>query len=102
TFRDINLELDPWVFYSVRTAYDSFTHVFRAECRDNETYFIEKKAIYDTASLVARASIKIHVSLRDQVAKEALDEIDESGRCFAVDSYTACGFHALRGLEIVM
>jgi hypothetical protein len=29
-------------------------------------------------------------------------EIDESGRCFAVDSYTACGFHALRGLEIVM
>ncbi len=100
-FRD-NVDLDPWVFYSARTALDSFIHVFRAECRDNETYFIEKKAIYDTASLVSRASDKIHVSLRDHIAKEAMQEIDESGRCFATDSYTACGFHALRGLEIVM
>jgi hypothetical protein len=86
----------------VRTALDSFTHVFKAECRDNETYFIEKKAIYDTASLVSRASDKIHATMRPHIAKEAMLEIDEAGRCFAVDSYTACGFHALRGLEIVM
>lgn len=95
-------EIEPWAFYQVRSAMDSFVHVFRAECRDNETYFIERKAIYDTASLVARASNKIHVSFRPNLAKEALEEIDEAGRCFAVDSYTACGFHALRGLEIVM
>ncbi|MCW5698165.1 MAG: hypothetical protein KIS96_15760 [Bauldia sp.] len=101
-FRDSNTELDPWVFYSIRNALDSFTHVFKAECRDNETYFIEKKAIYDTASLVSRASDKVHESMRPHIAKEAMQEIDEAGRCFAVDSYTACGFHALRGLEIVM
>jgi len=95
-------EVEPWNFYQLRTAMESFTHVFRAECRDNETYFIERKAIYDTAALVGRASNKIHSSIRPSVAKEALDEIDEAGRCFAVDSYTACGFHALRGLEIVM
>jgi hypothetical protein len=95
-------ELEPWTFYSLRTALDSFTHVFKAECRDNETYFIERKAIYDTASLVSRASDKIHANYRGQIAKEAMLEIDESGRCFAIDSYTACGFHALRGLEIVM
>lgn len=101
-FRDWNMELEPWTFYPVKTALDSFTHVFKAECRDNETYFIEKKAIYDTASLVNRASDKIHANYRDHIAKEAMQEIDEAGRCFAVDSYTACGFHALRGLEIVM
>lgn len=101
-FREGNAELDPWLFYSVRTALDSFIHVFRAECRDNETYFIERKAIYDTAALVGRASDKIHTSMRGPIAKEAMQEIDEAGRCFAIDSYTACGFHALRGLEIVM
>jgi hypothetical protein len=97
-----NAELNPWMFYHIRTALDSFTHVFKAECRDNETYFIERKAIYDTAALVSRASDKIHVSIRPYVAKAAMQEIDEAGRCFAVDGYTACGFHALRGLEIVM
>lgn len=101
-FKDANTELSSWKFYQVRAALDSFIHVFKAECRDNETYFIERKAIYDTASLVSRASDKIHASIRAYVAKDALQEIDESGRCFAVDSYTACGFHALRGLEIVM
>ncbi|PDT76296.1 hypothetical protein [Bradyrhizobium sp. C9] len=101
-FRDTNTELESWTFYSVRTALESFTHVFKAECRDNETYFIERKAIYDTASLVNRASDKIHGNYRGQISKEAMQEIDEAGRCFAVDSYTACGFHALRGLEIVM
>jgi hypothetical protein len=101
-FRDTNTEVDSWTFYSVRTALESFTHVFKAECRDNETYFIERKAIYDTACLVSRASDKIHTNFREYIAREAMQEIDESGRCFAVDSYTACGFHALRGLEIVM
>jgi hypothetical protein len=101
-FRNPNTELSGWEFYRVRTALDSFTHVFKAECRDNETYFIEQKAIYHTASLVSRASDKIHASIRPYIAPEAMQEIDEAGRCFAVDSYTACGFHALRGLEIVM
>jgi hypothetical protein len=64
--------------------------------------FIEQKSIYHTASLVSRASDKIHVSIRPYVSAEATQEIDEAGRCFAIDSYTACGFHALRGLEIVM
>ena len=102
TFKDTSTELDPWIYYGVRTALDSFVHVFKAECRDNDTYFIEQKAIYDTAALVSRASNKIHVSIRPNIAKEAMQEVDEAGRCFAVDSYTACGFHALRGLEIVM
>jgi hypothetical protein len=101
-FRDTNIELDAWIYYGVQTALDSFVHVFKAECRDNTTYFIERKAIYNTASLVSRASDKIHLSIRPHIAKEAMQEIDEAGRCFAVDSYTACGFHALRGLEIVM
>ncbi|MDR3486486.1 MAG: hypothetical protein P4M05_16455 [Bradyrhizobium sp.] len=102
TFKDPNIELEPWTYYNVRSALESFTHVFKVECRDNQTYFLEKKAIYDTASLVRRASDKIHANFREHIAKEAMQEIDEAGRCFAVDSYTACGFHALRGLEIVM
>jgi hypothetical protein len=102
TFKDGNIELEPWIFYSVRSALDSFVHVFKAECRDNDTYFIEQKSIYNTTSLVGRASDKIHASIRPHITKAAAQEIDEAGRCFAVDSYTACGFHALRGLEIVM
>jgi len=101
-FKDANTEFSSFEFYRVRSALDSFTHVFKAECRDNETYFIEQKAIYHTASLVGRASDKIHVTFRPYVVPAAMQEIDEAGRCFAVDSYTACGFHALRGLEIVM
>jgi hypothetical protein len=101
-FKDSSTELSSWDLHVVRSALDSFTHVFKAECRDNETYFIEQKAIYHTASLVSRASDKIHATIRPYIASQAMQEIDEAGRCFAVDGYTACGFHALRGLEIVM
>lgn len=85
-FKDASVELESWVFYGVRSALDSFVHVFKAECRDNDTYFIEQKAIYDTTSLVSRASDKIHSSMRPYITKAAALEIDEAGRCFAVDS----------------
>jgi hypothetical protein len=35
-------------------------------------------------------------------SRAALDELREAGRCLALESYTASGFHTLRGLEVVM
>lgn len=101
-FKDLNEELHSWVWSTVSSNIDHFVHVFNAACRDAETYVIERKLIYDTSALLHRASEKIHKSIRDLVAKEALEEIDQAGRCFALEAFTASGFHALRGLELVM
>lgn len=102
SFKDLNEELETWHFASIRKAMEHLTHVFQSECRSAETYFIEPKLIYDTSALIGRASQKIHRSIFGFVQKDALSEIDEAGRCFALEAYTASGFHALRGLELVM
>jgi hypothetical protein len=101
-FKDFSTALEPWMLSSLSGLIESLTHVFQAECRDNETYFVERKLIYDTSALLHQASAKIHHSVRDLVSNDALSELDQAGRCLALESYTASGFHALRALEVVM
>jgi hypothetical protein len=42
---DMNFEseVSGWVFYHVKNTLNEFRHVFSAECRKSETYFIEQK-----------------------------------------------------------
>jgi hypothetical protein len=101
-FRDFNEYLDTWTYWPVSQAIDHLIHVFKSECRSVETYSIERKLIYDTTALLHKASEEIRNSIRPLIEKDALKEIDEAGRCLALESYTAAGFHALRGLELVM
>src|SRR5581483_9784218 len=91
-----------WKSYGIKSKLSEFEHVLSAVCRKSETYFIERKLGFDTSLLLHHAEENIHESIRSFVSKDALDEIRSAGRCFAVENFTASGFHILRALEVVM
>jgi hypothetical protein len=104
-FKDnLNLsdEMNTWFFYQIKTKMPEFEHVFSAVCRKCETYFVEQKMGFDISLLLHHAEENLHVSVRPFMSSDAIEEIKAAGRCFALESYTASGFHTLRALEVVM
>lgn len=99
---DLEKDFETWQLYELRTKIEEFRHVLSAECRKSETYFVEKKVGFDVATLLHSAEENLHSSIQPFVPASALSEIREAGRCLALECYTACGFHILRGLEVVM
>ncbi len=95
-------EYQGWTFYYSRSQINEFRHVLTAECRKSETYFIEKKVGFDISTLLHTAEENLHSSIISLLPKESLLEVRAAGRCLALECYTACGFHILRGLEVVM
>lgn len=95
-------ELPSWSWSHITRRIDTFRSVFEAECHDVDVYSVGQIAIYKTRDLVANASHKIPAEFREGMPQEALTEFDNAGRCLAFDLPTACGFHALRGTELVM
>jgi hypothetical protein len=95
-------EFHSWEYGNIKEKITAFRTVFLAECRDIEVYSVSQISIYKTSHLVSAASTRIASELRPRVPPEALAEFDEAGKCLAFDLPTACGFHALRGLELMM
>lgn len=95
-------EFNSWNFYNSRSKLDEFRHVLGAECRKSETYFIDKKVGFDISTLLHTAEENLHSDIIAILPEPAVAEVREAGRCLALECYTACGFHILRGLEVVM
>jgi hypothetical protein len=96
---DPNAEMDTWHFFAIKNGLDEFERVFSAVCRKCETYFVEPRMGFDVSLLLHEAEQNIHESIRPFLAKEVIEEIKAAGRCFALENYTASGFHTLRGLD---
>lgn len=101
-FSNLDDELERWQYISLTKKFDSLKSVLLTECHDASIYFVDQVLIYDTASLVERASARIPQDIRDIVPENILYEFDQAGKALAFELYTACGFHVLRSLEIMM
>ena len=97
-----NEDFSGWQYRHIGTKIDTFRSVFEAECHSVDVYSVGQIAIYQTRDLVANASYTIPEEFRRGMSEEAIKEFDDAGRCLAFDLPTACGFHALRGTELVM
>lgn len=95
-------EFSSWQFGEIPKKIDAFKSVFAAECTDVDVYSVGQIAIYKTSALVSDGAGIIPPDVRQDVPVETLIEFNSAGRCLAFDLPTACGFHALRGLELVM
>jgi len=95
-------DLANWQWSHITRKIDAFRSVFEAECHDIDIYSVGQIAIYKTQALVSEGSSIIPEEYRRDVSEAALSEFNNAGKCLAFDLPTACGFHALRGLELVM
>ena len=66
------------------------------------TYHVTQKGIYDTADLVEHAERCLPSTAQGAIGETVIGELQQAGRCLALDSPTACGFHMMRALEAVL
>ncbi len=95
-------ELQPWEWGHIKKKVESFRTVFEAECHGVDVYSVGQISIYKTQTLVSNGAKIIPDEYHSDIPAEALAEFDNAGKCLAFDLPTSCGFHALRGLELVM
>jgi hypothetical protein len=87
--------------YSITSALTKFETVLIAEMDTTASYFLTKIRGYDTLDLIENADVLFPSDLRTKVP-EAINDIQEAGKCIAFEIPTAAGFHMMRALEIVL
>lgn len=97
-----DVEFSSWQMGGMSNKIDAFRSVFAAECADVDVYTVGQVSIYKTSALVSDGAGIIPSDIQPDMPVETLIEFNSAGRCLAFDLPTACGFHALRGLELVM
>ena len=95
-------EFQSWQISEIPNKIEAFKSVFAAECSEVDVYSVGQISIYRTSALVSDGAGIIPSEIRQDLPEETLLEFNSAGRCLAFDLPTACGFHALRGLELVM
>ena len=88
--------------YSLETAVTEFKAVLSAELQALDTYFISQKGTYSTPDLIEHAENIFPKNIRNALPAQAVKDIREAGRCLALDTPTAAGFHIIRAIEAVM
>ena len=91
-----------FVFQNVAVMAARFEVVLSAELPMLVTYHVTQKGIYDTADLVERAERCLPDAAQNAIGETVTEELRQAGRCLALDSPTACGFHMMRALEAVL
>lgn len=97
-----DVEFSSWQLEGISAKIDAFKSVFATECADVDVYSVGQIAIYRTSALVANGEDILPKDIQDDIPTETLIEFNSAGKCLAFDLPTACGFHALRAVEIVM
>ena len=87
-----------WVL-KVEKQLNEFEILFERESEKINAFSVSKKGIYDTEALIERAHESLPLSVVSRLSKETIEDINQAGRCLALDSPTAAGFHILRAVE---
>lgn len=80
----------------------NFETIFAAELNSINTYFVSQKLAYETRILIESADHLFPENIRNEIPKEAIDDIKQAGRCIAFDIPTAAAFHIIRATENVI
>ena len=101
TQTDFTKFLHPNEIFNITSALADFETVLKTELSISDTYFVTRKAAYDTTALILNAESCFPVELALKVPL-AIFEVREAGRCLAFELNTAAGFHVLRATETVL
>ncbi len=101
-FSDDKAEIGYYHGFTLRAAVTKFEAVLSAELQSLDTYFISQKGTYSTPHLIEHAENIFPEAIRSDLPAQAVRDIQEAGRCLALDTPTAAGFHILRAIESVM
>jgi len=89
-------------YRTVITKAKEFEIVLTAELQGLPSYLPDQKGIYDTTLLIDQADRVLPASALAKLRPPVREELRQSGRCLAFDIGTACGFHMMRAVELVL
>jgi hypothetical protein len=87
-------------YVALRDSVNSFATTLADELENTFNYALTPKGNLSLKSLVAGASRAYPARVLALIDDFVKSEIDAAGKCLACASYTACGFHILRSVEI--
>jgi len=87
--------------YRLSQAVEEFETVLRNELQNADTFFVTRKAAYDTSLLLTNAELLFSAEVASKVTA-AIPDIREAGKCLAYELNTASGFHIMRAVETVL
>jgi len=85
----------------IANRFAAFEEAFRHELGKTPSYILEEKRGFGVQTLVERANKIISSKNLLYLSDFAQQNINDAGRCFVFDCFTATGFHATRALEDV-
>jgi hypothetical protein len=80
-------------------ALNSFALMLSEESAKGFVVALEKQRIFDLHTLVENIQAAFNPETWPRLSVFSKREIEEAGRCLALERYTACGFHLLRAIE---
>ncbi|MBI3743650.1 MAG: hypothetical protein HY261_05110 [Chloroflexi bacterium] len=89
-------------FQQVVVKAKEFQTVLAAELHTFAAYYVTKKAIYSTDDLIERAENALPDGIRKELTAETKKDLNQAGRCLALDVPTGAGFHINRATERVL
>lgn len=69
------------------------------ELANFDVYYIPPKGSHGTLALIEKAESNLPKEVVGRLEPKALNDIQQAGRCLALDAPTAAGFHILRAVE---
>ena len=77
----------------------TFEDKLRHELDHLDVYYIPPKGTHATLALIEKAETNLPRDVVSRLEPKALNDIQQAGRCLALDAPTAAGFHILRAVE---
>lgn len=92
----------PWELYRISWAAEQLAPVLKAELSVQAVYQIAPKRAYDIDTLIDNGTTIFSDSVRDQFTPEERYDVEQAGKCLAVEVPTAAAFHMFRAAESVL
>jgi hypothetical protein len=84
------------------TLWTRFEVIIQNEFANLHTYLVPQKLGYDTTTLISSGATLLDEETRSIIPPEAIEDMNQAGRCLAFDIATAAGFHIVRATESVI
>jgi hypothetical protein len=91
--------LDSWDWKHLNKTLEKFETIFAEEMRENATYFVPRRGIFNTKALVDSADEAFPKDLLPFIPDKTKQDWKAAGRCLAFNLLSASGFHVARAVE---
>lgn len=99
---DLSDPFPTWKADQIRALANNIAGVLRDESRHGYVIKVEDQRCLSSFTLVEHVENCFSDESWSTIGADAKKELEESGKCIALERYTAAGFHALRGVECVI